>query len=155
MSSPRKIPPRVLAMALSVLWGTPCAYGASAAPSPDVSLYDAPAAVAEPLTEAAFAARDGWSQVAEDDTTRKFQGCAVLANDKVAAVLSPDAPDIAVYSRQIPGLKLCARLQPLCAGRADFRRTALTIRENTPSSVAMPVPVTTAAALPAATIVPM
>jgi hypothetical protein len=107
--------------------------------APDTHLYDAPATLTSPLTADRFAAQDGWTTLAEDDTAHRFQGCAVLANDKLAAVLVPGTAEIAVYSRQLPGLPLCARLQPLCPHPAQHQEASWTIRENSLSSVAIDV----------------
>jgi hypothetical protein len=83
--------------------------------------------------------KGGWSELEEEDTTHRFEGCAVLANDKIVLVLSRDTPDADVYSRQTRGLNRCARLQPIGDGRADWKRTSLVIRENTRSSVSLEV----------------
>ena len=109
------------------------------AADPSACLYDAPEQSAVPLTEAMLSEQNEWSRLDEDNTAHRFQGCCVLLNDKLVAVLAKDTPNVDVYSRQTRGLKLCARLQPLGGSVADFRRTSLTIEENSASRVAMNV----------------
>ena len=94
---------------------------------PFTILYDAPAASSVPLSKQWLSKKDGWVRLAEDDTAHRFEGCAVLINDKIVAVLHEDAPSVDVYSRQTRGLKLCARLRPICDGGADLKRTSLAV----------------------------
>jgi hypothetical protein len=88
--------------------------GPASAAEPFTYLYDAPQASSVPLSAQRLAEKEGWSELQEDDTTHRFEGCAVFLNDKIVAVLRNDVPDVDVYSRQTEGLKLCARLQPVC-----------------------------------------
>jgi len=74
----------------------------------------------------------------EDDTTHRFRGSAVLVNDKLRAVLPQGGLTVKVYS-ETEGMELCARLQPVCSGRTDLKRTSLTIRENTRTAVSLEV----------------
>ncbi|MFH1919994.1 MAG: hypothetical protein ABIP48_08935, partial [Planctomycetota bacterium] len=115
-----------------------CTAPVSAA-EPFTRLYDAPEASSVPLSEERLSAKDGWTALEEDDTTHRFAGCAVFTNDKIAAVLRKGTPDVDLYSRHTQGLKLCARLQPICEGRAALERTSLVVRENTQSSVSLEV----------------
>ena len=66
----------------------------------------------------------------EDDCTHRFTASPVLINDKLVAVLHKDSPELAVYSGQISDLKLCPTLRPVCDGKSEFSRTAVTIRQN-------------------------
>ncbi len=50
-----------------------------------------------------------------------------------------DSPELAVYSRQISDLKLCATLRPVCDGKSEFSRTAVTIRQNSRSAATIEV----------------
>jgi len=115
-----------------------CAEPASAA-EPFTYLYDASQAPSVPLSEPSLAKKDGWSRLEEGDTAHRFKGCAVMMNDKIIAVLHTESPQVDVYSRQTRGLKLCARLQPVCGGRADLKRTSVSVRENTESLVSLEV----------------
>ncbi|MHC4400102.1 MAG: hypothetical protein ACYTG0_10525, partial [Planctomycetota bacterium] len=115
-----------------------CTEPVSAA-EPFTYLYDAPEEEAVPLAAQRLSKKDGWLGVEEGDTTHRFEGCAVLMNDKIVAVLRKDTPDVDVYSRQTRGLKLCARLQPICGGRAGLERTSLAVKENTRTRVSLEV----------------
>jgi len=108
-------------------------------PEPFTYLYDAPEEPGASLAEQWLSKKSGWSKLEEDDTTHRFERCAVLVNDKIVAVLHKEAASVDVYSRQTQGMKLCARLQPVCDGSADLRRTSLAVKENSRSSVALKV----------------
>lgn len=131
----------VSGLAVLLLCGGESSRGAEpAAPAePFTCLFDAPEAAAGRLLEQGLAAKNGWVQLPEDDTTHRFAGCAVFINDKLVAVLRKAATDVELYSRQNQGLKLCARLQPVCDNRVGFPRTSLAIRNNDPSAIALEV----------------
>jgi len=132
---------RVVVVAAAVLCAAAavlCAEAASAA-EPFTYLYDAPQASSVPLSGSSLEEKDGWSRLGEGDTAHQFKGCAVMMNDKLVAVLHKESPQVDVYSRQTRGLKLCARLQPLCGGRADLKRTSVAVRENSESLVTLEV----------------
>ena len=106
-----------------------------AASDPGTCLYDVPSTDA---SEQWLAKKSGWLPLAEEDTAHRFQGAAVVINDKIVAVLPRSALEVRLYSRQTEGLKLCAELCPLCGG-AELRRTGLAIRENNRSTVSLEV----------------
>ncbi len=108
-----------------------------AAVEPLACLYDAGEASVPGASSESPLQTSAWTSLEEGDTQHRFAGCTVLANDKLVAVLRPAAPGLELFSRQGERVKFLARLQPICAGRADLIRTALAIRENTPSSVAV------------------
>lgn len=112
---------------------------AVSAVEPYTYLYDAPGASAVPVSASRLAEKDGWVELEEDDTTHRFQGCAVLLNDKIVAVLRKESADVDVYSRRAEGLKLCARLQPICNDRAGLKPTTFAVKENTRSTVSLEV----------------
>jgi hypothetical protein len=112
---------------------------AAAVTEPFTSLYDIPEGSAETLSAQRLSERSGWSKLKEDDTTHRFGGCAVFMNDKVVAVLRKKTAAVDLYSRQVQGLKLCARLEPVCDGGAAPAQTSLAIKENSPSSVSLEV----------------
>jgi hypothetical protein len=116
-------------------------FAAAPAPpaEPSTYLFDAPKGPAAGMAEPWLLNQAKWSRLAEDDTAHRFQGCSVFMNDRIVAVLAKDAAVLEVYSRQVQGTKLCARLQPICDGRADLKRTSLAIKENTRSSVSLEV----------------
>lgn len=101
-------------LAVFFVCGIALALGAEPASEPLTYLYDAPAASAARLSGEELSNKSGWSAVEEDDTTHRFQGCSVMVNDKIVAVLNKDTPEVALYSRLGNQLKLCARLQPVC-----------------------------------------
>jgi hypothetical protein len=86
-----------------------------------------------------WVAGKNWVRLEEDDKTHAFKGEPVFFNDKVVAVFEGESAGIAVYSRQTEGGKLCARLQPICDGRADLKRTSVAIKENSRSSIVLEV----------------
>ena len=118
-----------------------CSLGAAQAlpPEPSTYLFDAPDVPVAALAEAWLSHQARWSRLEEDDTAHRFRGRAVLLNDKIVAVLAKDSPLLELYSRQTPGTKLCARLQPICDGRADLKRTSLAIKENSRGAVSLEV----------------
>ncbi len=136
-----KIPRRIWGLAAALACGGAVASGAEPVPAagPQTYLYDAPQASAVPLSEQQMSNRNGWTRLEEDDTAHVFAGCAVLASDKIAAVLDRKTCSLDVYSRQTQAVKLCARLQPICDGGADLKLTSLAIQENSRSVVALAV----------------
>lgn len=106
---------------------------------PSTYLCDAPDAPSGAQAEKWLSAMKGWARLEEDDKAHAFGGRPVLMNDKVVALLEGDSPAVAVYSRQTEGAKLCARLQPICDGRADLKRTSVSIKENSRSSISIEV----------------
>ena len=105
--------------------GTP-----AAAADPLVYLFDVPETAAVPLSDQGLSKQVGWLRLEEDDRSHHFAGCPVLVNDKLAAVVHKERPEVDVYVHGTQGLKLCARLQPITHGRTDSKATAVSIREN-------------------------
>jgi hypothetical protein len=134
-------PWRLAGLALVLACGGTLAAGAEAASplDPSTYLYDAPEPSGIVAPEQWVSGTNGWSGLEEDDTTHRFAGGAVLMNDKIVAVLRKGAAELEVYSRQTAKAKLCARLQPLHDGSAPLRRTALAIKENNRSTLALEV----------------
>ena len=106
---------------------------------PSTYLFDAPDVPAAESAAPWFSNQAKWSRLEEDDTAHPFRGSPVFMNDKIVAVLEREAPRIAFYSRQAPGMKLCALLQPVCEGRAGLKRTSLVIKENSRTAVSLEV----------------
>jgi len=106
---------------------------------PSSFLCDSPDAPATAAAGQWLEKLEASSRLVEDDKSHSFSGRPVLMNDKIVAVLEKDSPGIAVYSRQTEGTKLCARLQPVCDGRADLNGASVTIAENGRTSVAIEV----------------
>ncbi|MGO8749944.1 MAG: hypothetical protein ACLQNE_28700 [Thermoguttaceae bacterium] len=136
-----KVLRRAWCLAAVFACGGAFSFGAEPASSaaPLTYLFDAPEEPAADHAAEWLAKKSGWSTLNEDDTAHRFAGCAVLSNDKIVAVLREGTPDVDLYSRQTLGLKLCARLQPVCGAVAGLTRTSLTIQENTRSSISLRV----------------
>ena len=133
--------PLWLGLALAAGGGWPCA-GAEATPRVDplVYLFDLPeAASLIPPPGRSPAKLQGSVPLEEDDCGHRFAGCPVLMNDKIVAVVGKDAPEVAVYSRQPSGVKLCARLRPICDGGTELTRTSVATGQNSRSAVAIEV----------------
>jgi hypothetical protein len=113
--------------------------GPAAPQDPSTFLSDAPDAPATPSAAQWLTQAKGWSRLEEDDKAHAFKGQPVFMNDKVVAILEPNSPAISLYSRQTEGAKLCARLQPICDGSADLKRTSVTIKENSRSTTSIEV----------------
>jgi len=148
----------VFGLAAVLICGSAVSSGAgpASAAEPSVYLYDVPEfdrdfsrALAVPPPDARPSARKRWSRLEEDDTGHHFEGCAVVLNDKVVAVVGKDGR-VDLYSRQTQGLKLCAGLEPVCDDRADSKptsssvradltRTSVAVKENNRSSVSLDV----------------
>ena len=106
---------------------------------PLVYLFDAPEASVSSLSDAGLAKLQKSTALEEDDRSHRFEGCPVLMNDKIVAVVRKVASRVDVYARQSSGLKLCATLQPICEGGAESWQTALAARQNSRSAVAIEV----------------
>ena len=104
---------------------------------PFTRIYDAPTEAAAALSQKTLAQKSGWVHVEEGDTTHRFKGCAVFLNDKIVAVLHKDTADVDLYSRRTPGLKRCARLQPVGRDGRDLKPTSLAVTENSTGSVSL------------------
>jgi len=113
--------------------------GPVSAAEPFTRIWDAPVEAVAALSEPALSQKRGWLPVSEGDTAHRFNGCAVILNDKIVAVLRKDTPDVDLYSRQTHGLKRRARLQPVGRDDATLKPTSLTVRENTTGSVSLEV----------------
>jgi hypothetical protein len=129
------------AIAAALAWGVAVAAAADPAPAPDPAtyLYDVPAALAEPLSAEWLPPAGKGTPLEEDQVAHRFQGCPVLANDKIVAVLRRGTAELDVYCRLPPGGRHAARLQPLCEGSADLKPVSLAIRENSRTSAAIEV----------------
>lgn len=106
---------------------------------PSTYLLDAQNAPASAEAEPWLSALKNSSRLDEDDRAHTFGGQPVFMNDKVVAILEGDSAAIAVYSRQTEGTKLCARLHPICDGRADMKRESVAIKENSRSLISIEV----------------
>ncbi|HUS93301.1 MAG TPA: hypothetical protein VM695_15695 [Phycisphaerae bacterium] len=141
MSRSRRVPWHVPVLLVAVACVGALSAHAPAAPvrQPFTEVYDAPAEAAAALSEKSLSHKARWVRLRENDTTHRFNGCTVFLNDKIVGVLHPGAPDVDLYSRQTPGLKLCARLCPVGADGVELKPTSLAVKENTTSSVSLEV----------------
>ena len=128
-------------MLAAVLGGAISALGAEPAPptEPSTYLFDAPASALRALAESGNLSPAQTTRLEEDDTAHRFQGAPLFANDRIVAVLESEGAAVALYARQAQGAKVCGRLQPVCEGRTDLKRTSLTIKENSRSTVSLEV----------------
>jgi len=109
-------------------------------------LFDTGPKVPVALAADAQKARAGWTLLEEDDTTHKFQGDAVLVNEKLAVLLRSREPRAEVYSQTAAGLKLRAVLVLLSTpGTPVVGITSLAIVENTRSAATVKAMLKTAA----------
>jgi len=104
---------------------------ALAAPAPAAAegLFDTGATSAAPLSGQAVAGKAGWTKVPEDNTSLKFKGDAVLANDRVTLVLRQGGPGAEFYAAGAQGPVLRAVLAP-AADKAAARLASVAIVEN-------------------------
>ncbi len=78
----------------------------------------------------------GWTKVPEDDTGHRFNGDAVLMNDRLALVLRRGAAGAELYGRGPDGQVLRATLIPVgTGGRAAGKLKGVYVIENTPGQV--------------------
>jgi len=127
-----------LAVVLAAIGVVLSCEGSVSAMEPFTILYDAPTRAAT-LSDKALSEKTNWVAVEEGDTSHCFTGCAVFMNDKIAAVLGRNTAEVALYSRQTGGLKLCARLQPIAGDGANMKRASLAVKQNTTRSVTLAV----------------
>jgi len=111
---------------------------ALAAPAPAASegLFDTGAPAAAPLSGQAVAGKAGWTKVPEDNTSLKFKGDAVLANDRVALVFRQGGPGAEFYAAGAQGPVLRAVLAP-AADQAAARLASVAIMENAAGKAAV------------------
>ncbi len=131
--------------------------------TPYTYLFDTGATAAEPLTDAAVAAKKDWKVLAEDDTSHKFAGDTVLLNDRLIVVLRGKAARAELYTQGVgsplhvgadateplkppaPDMKKTpdplsrpvrrAAIVPVCAGGGSAKLSAVGILENNPGAV--------------------
>ncbi len=103
---------------------------------PFTRLFDTMSPAASPLASGVVAARTGWTELAEDDTTHRFQGDVVFVNNRIAVVVRKRGTGAEVYARDARGWRQRAVVLPV--GRSGSSATALSsvrIVENTPSGI--------------------
>lgn len=107
----------------------------SAEPS-GVQLFDTGAASANAVSAAAFAHREQWKLLPEDETKHQFKGDAVLANDKLAIVFRQQGRGAEVYALSARGA--VQRVELIASGQvpsASFQ--SIKILENNPGTVSL------------------
>lgn len=104
--------------------------------TPFTYLFDTGSSSPAVLSGRALAAKAGWRLLPEDKLAHRFQGDAVLLNDKLTVVLRLKGPGAEVYSQTAAGLRYRAGLVPLPAGaRSVTGLSAVKIIENNPGAV--------------------
>ena len=82
--------------------------------------------------------KSGWTLVPEDNLTHKFQGDAVVLNDRLLVVLRPAGSGAEVYGQTPAGPKQRVELSPrTAAGRKATSLASLRIVENGPAAVTL------------------
>jgi len=101
-------------------------------------LFDTGTASAAPLSPDAVVKRQGWTALAEDDTSHAFRGDAVLVNDRLAVVVRRQGRGAEVYAARGAGAAMRAVLAPAAPGGAPPERLAsVKVTANDPGAVAV------------------
>jgi hypothetical protein len=112
--------------------------------TPSTYLFDTRTALTEAPAGDKLDPKSGWSLVPEDDLTHKFDGDAVILNDRLLVLLRRTATGAEVYGRPASGPKRRAELVPVPAtGRGAASLASLKIVENGPAAVALVAQFTT------------
>jgi len=99
-------------------------------------LLDTGAFSAAPLSNKAVAKKAGWTVLPEDELAHKFEGDAVLLNDRLAVVLRRNASGAEVYANTADGPALRAVISPVPGARAEgVSLSSVKIVENNPAAV--------------------
>ncbi len=101
-----------------------------------VGVFDTGTASPSPLPGPAVAPRDGWTKLPEDETAHRFQGDAVISNDRITVVFRRGARGAELYGHGRNGPTLRAVLVP-APGRAAGRLASVAVAENTAGEAAM------------------
>ncbi len=96
--------------------------------SASVRLFDTGSSSPVPLSAESLSSKAGWTNVPEGETDHKFQGDAVLFNDRLAVVLRRGGAGVEVYSRNAKGSTLRAVLAPTASDR-DVKLISVTTGE--------------------------
>jgi hypothetical protein len=113
--------------------------------TPFTCLFDTGSAAPAPLSGPTLAAKADWTLVPEDNLAHRFQGDAVVLNDRVTVVLRAHGPGAEVYCQTAAGPKPRAVLIPLpAAGRKLTGLASVKTIENNPGAVAVLATFTTA-----------
>ena len=105
-------------------------------PETSVRVFDTAASSAIPLPGRAVAARDAWTKLPEDETAHRFQGDAVLSNDRITVVFRRGGPGAELYGHGREGPMLRAVLGP-AGGAAGARLASVAVAENTGGEAAV------------------
>ena len=132
--------------AVSALCGRIVVSGAEYQPgTPFTYLFDTGAASPAALSGRALDAKATWTLLPEDNLTHRFQGDAVLLNDKLTVVLRRQGPGAEVYSQTATGPAVRAVLIPLPAAGSQITGLAsVQTVENNPGAVTLAATFTTA-----------
>ena len=101
-----------------------------------VRVFDTGAPSPIPLPGQAAANRDAWTKLPEDQTAHRFQGDAVLSNDRITVVFRRSGPGAELYAHGEKGPILRAVLTPT-AGKPGARIVSVAVAENTASEAAV------------------
>jgi hypothetical protein len=112
--------------------------------TPFTCLFDTGAASPAALSGRTLDAKTNWTLVPEDNLGHRFQGDAVLLNDKLTVVLRRQGPGAEVYSQTATGPAARAVLIPLpAAGSKITGLASVQTVENNPGAVTLAATFTT------------
>jgi len=103
---------------------------------PSTRLFDTGSPAASPLPSGTGAAWNGWAELAEEDTTHRFQGDVALANNRMTVVLRKLGTGAELYARHAGGWRRRASVSPAPSGGGSaMALSSVRIVENTPAGV--------------------
>jgi len=114
------------------------AHGSLGAADGSVAVFDTGRPSAVPLAGRAVAGRDGWTRLAQDQTSHEFGGDAVLSNGRLSVVFRLRGPGAELYSHGGEGPTLRAVLAPTI-GAARARSASIAVAENAATQAAVDV----------------
>ena len=126
---------RLLIGIILTVAGTAAPGGQDDPAAPSTVVFDTGSPSAGPLSAAVLKSRSGWTAIAEDNLTHRFQGDAVVANDGLIVVLRTKAAGAEVYSRTAAGPKRRVDLCPASTAKGPSRIASVRILENNPGAV--------------------
>ena len=110
--------------------------GASGEALPYARLFDAGVRLADPVPAVDLERRGGWSALAEGETSRSFQGDAVLMNDRAAVVLHRGGTAV-LYSATAEGMARRLTVSPWLTAERPAELRSVAVLENAAAACAV------------------